>query len=99
MKADMDKLADQVKADMDKLEELPREWIEAIDKLAPKMFMMYDTNPEMLNLESFVIAGRDDQGNVHVGVWQLTKEQMEALLKDCLTMPTTYLGGEPPHSH
>ncbi len=56
--------------------------MDAVHVLLPKLVCMYVDDPKMAELDSFLIAGRDKNGDVHVACWELTVDMVNALLKD-----------------
>lgn len=65
--------------------------LEAIEALLPKLLCLYTDDPKMAEIDSFLIAGRDKDGDVRVGCWELTSDMLEALLEDMTSSERTMI--------
>ncbi len=61
---------------------IPPEIFEAVKALMPKLVVMFRDDPKLMEVNSFVFAGRDLDGDVRVACWELTEDMVTALLDD-----------------
>jgi hypothetical protein len=60
-------------------------------EFAYRMSVMYKNNPRIMELDSFMIAGVDLNGDVQVGCWELTEDMMQELVDALATGNRIYL--------
>jgi len=66
--------------------------VNALYALIPKLFCLFRDDPKMVEIDSFIIAGRDENGDVHVGCWELTSDMLEDLFRDMMENDREIIG-------